>query len=126
MEIAKALGNNPDILVMDEPTSALSREEVVLLFNIIKKLKGHDLSIIYISHHLPEIFEVADRVTVLRDGKHIATEKIQDVTTEKLIEMMVGRKMEAMFAKRKRKVGSERLRVNNLSRYGFFHNISLM
>lgn len=126
VEIAKALGNNPDILVMDEPTSALSREEVVLLFNIIKKLKGHDLSIIYISHHLPEIFEVADRVTVLRDGKHIATEKIQDVTTEKLIEMMVGRKMEAMFAKRKRKVGSERLRVNNLSRYGFFHNISLM
>ena len=124
VEIAKALGNNPRILVMDEPTSALSREEVVLLFDIIKKLKGSDLSIIYISHHLPEIFEVADRVTVLRDGKLIATENIEDVTTEKLIEMMVGRKMEAMFAERKSKIGPERFKVENLTRYGFFHNVS--
>ncbi len=124
VEIAKALGNNPKILVMDEPTSALSREEVVLLFDIIKKLKGSDLSIIYISHHLPEIFEVADRVTVLRDGKLIATENIGDVTTEKLIEKMVGRKMEAMFAERKSKIGPERFRVEDLTRYGFFHDVS--
>ncbi len=126
VEIAKALGNNPRILVMDEPTSALSREEVVLLFDIIKELKAHGgLSIIYISHHLPEIFEVADRVTVMRDGKHIATENIKDVSTEKLIEMMVGRKMEALFSERKENIGQERLRVENVSRYGFFHDISL-
>ncbi len=124
VEIAKALGNDPGILVMDEPTSALSREEVVLLFDIIKKLKGSNLSIIYISHHLPEIFEVADRVTVLRDGKRIATENIEDVTTEKLIEMMVGRKMEAMYAERDKKPGEERFRAEKLSRYGFFHNVS--
>ncbi len=125
VEIAKALGNNPKILVMDEPTSALSREEVELLFDIIKDLKASgDLSIVYISHHLPEIFQVADRVTVLRDGKRIATEDMGNVNTEKLIEMMVGRKMEAMFAERQEKLGSERLRVENFTRYGFFHDIS--
>ncbi len=125
VEIAKALGNKPKILVMDEPTSALSREEVVLLFDIIKQLKaGGDLSIIYISHHLPEIFEVADRVTVLRNGKHIATKDINSVTTEDLVEMMVGRKMDAMFAERKKVLGSRRIQVNGLSRYGFFHEIS--
>jgi len=102
----------------------LSREEVVLLFDIIKKLKGSNLSIVYISHHLPEIFEVADRVTVLRDGKRIATENIEDVTTEKLIEMMVGRKMESMYAEREKRPGKERFRAENLSRYGFFHDIS--
>jgi len=125
VEIAKALGNNPRILVMDEPTSALSREEVILLFDIIKKLKEEgDLSIIYISHHLPEIFEVADRVTVLRDGNRIATENIEDVTTEQLIEMMVGRKMQAMFAEKKTHFGEERLRAEGLSRFGFFHDIN--
>lgn len=125
VEIAKALGNEPKILVMDEPTSALSREEVELLFDIIKDLKvSGDLSIVYISHHLPEIFQVADRVTVLRDGKRIATEDMGNVNTGKLIEMMVGRKMEAMFAERQEKLGSERLRVENFTRYGFFHDIS--
>ncbi|MCF7927830.1 MAG: sugar ABC transporter ATP-binding protein [Spirochaetales bacterium] len=124
VEIAKALGNAPSILVMDEPTSALSRDEVALLFGIIHKLRDEGLAIIYISHHLPEVFEVADRVTVMRDGKRIDTRKVSDVTTSELVEMMVGRKMEEMFSKRVRTPGKEKLRVENLSRYGFFHNVS--
>ena len=71
VEIAKVLGSNPCVLVMDEPTSALSREEVNRLFEIIRQLKKLGLTIIYISHHLPEVFEIADRVTVLRDGRVI-------------------------------------------------------
>jgi len=125
VEIAKALGNNPCILVMDEPTSALSREEVERLFKIIDRLKKQGLAIIYISHHLPEIFRVADRVTVLRDGKKVGTCGIKDVTSEKLVEMMVGRSVSEFYTKRQARQGEERLRVENLSRFGFFHNVSL-
>jgi ribose transport system ATP-binding protein len=125
VEIAKALGNNPSILVMDEPTSALSREEVERLFEIIARLKKQGLAIVYISHHLPEIFRIADRVTVMRDGKKVATAKINEVTTKKLIEMMVGRTIEEMYVEHQEINGKEMFRVDNLSRYGFFHNISL-
>ena len=124
VEIAKALGNNPCILVMDEPTSALSREEVERLFDIIDKLKKQGLAIIYISHHLPEIFRIADRVTVMRDGKKVGTHNIEDVSSEMLVEMMVGRSVGELYTERKCNVVNEKLRVENLSRYGFFHNIS--
>ena len=125
VEIAKALGNDPCILVMDEPTSALSREEVARLFEIIRRLRRQGLAIVYISHHLSEIFEVADRVTVLRDGRKVATENLKDVTPAQLAEMMVGRSISNLYAKRKSEPGKEKLRVENLSRYGFFHGISL-
>lgn len=130
VEIAKALGNNPNMLVMDEPTSALSREEVKILFGIIADLKKQGISIVYISHHLPEIFEVADRVTVMRDGKKVGTHDIRSNTegpcidSEKLVELMVGRSIKEFYSKREAQVGDEILRVDNLSRYGFFHNIS--
>lgn len=131
VEIAKALGNNPHILVMDEPTSALSREEVNILFGIIADLKEQGISIVYISHHLPEIFEVADRVTVMRDGKKVATHEIrsteenaQCVDSEKLVELMVGRSINDFYSKREANIGEEILRVENLSRYGFFHDVS--
>ncbi|MHB9025957.1 MAG: sugar ABC transporter ATP-binding protein [Armatimonadota bacterium] len=124
VEIAKALGGNPRILVMDEPTSALSREEVERLFAIIHRLREEGLAIIYISHHLPEIFQVADRVTVLRDGMRVATETIGDVTPERLVELMVGRKAADLCAVREAALGAERLRVEGLSRYGFFHDVS--
>jgi len=91
VEIAKALGNRPCILVMDEPTSALSRDEVKHLFEIVRNLRRQGLAIVYISNHLPEILEIADRVTVMRDGKKIATREMRDVTQSDLIEMMVGR-----------------------------------
>jgi len=125
VEIAKVLGTDPHILVMDEPTSALSREEVERLFEIIHRLKREGLAIVYISHHLPEVFHVADRVTVLRDGHHIATEQLEDVTPEQLIEMMVGREVEQMYGCRDvRSTFGEKFRVEHLSRYGFFHDVS--
>lgn len=125
VEIAKTLGNKPSILVMDEPTSSLSREEVKLLFEIIKSLKEQGLAIIYISHHLPELFEVADRVTIMRDGKKIGTYNINEVTTQSLVEMMVGRPVEELEPETEKiTFGEEKLRVENLTRYGFFHDIS--
>jgi len=125
VEIAKTLGNNPNILVMDEPTSSLSREEVKLLFGIIEKLKKQGLAIIYISHHLPELFEIADRVTIMRDGKKIGTYNIDEVTTKSLVEMMVGRPIDDKPIKVKNQVlGEEKLRIENLTRNGFFHDVS--
>lgn len=124
VEIAKALGNKPCILVMDEPTSALSREEVERLFGIIDMLKKQGLAIIYISHHLPEIFRVADRITVMRDGKKVGTFMKDEVTTDKLVEMMVGESVKLFYAARNAKIGKEKFRVENLSRYGFFRDIS--
>jgi ribose transport system ATP-binding protein len=124
VEIAKALGNDPKILVMDEPTSSLGREEIERLFEIIRQLRGQGLAIIYISHHLSEIFEVSDKVTVMRDGRKVATENISDVTPAKLVEMMVGRPVSDFYACRISDKGAEKLRVEKLSRYGFFHNIS--
>jgi len=124
VEIAKALGNNPCILVMDEPTSALGRDEVERLFEVIRTLRRQGLAIIYISHHLPEIFEIADRVTVLRDGRKVATHQLREVTPAALVESMVGRAVSDLYARRKTRPGPERLRVENLSRYGFFHDVS--
>ena len=88
---------NPTILVMDEPTSALSREEVERLFAIIGDLKRRGIAIVYISHHLPEIFRIADRVTVMRDGKKIGTYRVTEVTSEKIAELMVGHTVAEMY-----------------------------
>lgn len=124
VEIAKALGNKPDILVMDEPTSALSRQEVERLFEIIRNLKEQGLAIVYISHHLPEIFKIADRITVMRDGKKVGTYEKDQVNSEKLIELMVGKSVKEFYKVRDAKIGKEKFRVENLSRYGFFRDIS--
>ena len=91
VEIAKALSVNAKIIVMDEPTATLTTQEVERLFAIVRDLKSHGLGIIYISHRLDEIFEVADGAMVLRDGEHVDTKAINDITRENLIEMMVGR-----------------------------------
>ena len=124
VEIAKVLGNMPCILVMDEPTSALSREEVDRLFEIIRQLKRAGLTIIYISHHLSEVFRIADRVTVLRDGRKIATRDIAEVSPVDVVQMMVGKRMDEFYAKRKALIGEPVLKVRNLTRRGFFHNVS--
>ena len=124
VEIAKVLGTKPKILVMDEPTSALSREEVERLFNIIRKLREEGIAIVYISHHLQEVFEIADRVTVLRDGKHVGTHDIADTSSEHIVELMVGRSVEQFYAAHEANIGDELFRVDNISRYGFFHDIS--
>lgn len=124
VEIGKALYSNPSILVMDEPTSALSREEVDRLFGIIRSLRAQGMAIIYISHHLPEVFEVADRVTVMRDGKKVGTDLVSNVSPEKLVEMMVGQRIDKFYAKREAKAGEVVFRAKNISRWGFFHHIS--
>jgi ABC-type sugar transport system ATPase subunit len=124
VEIAKVLGNEPCVLVMDEPTSALSSAEVSRLFDIIRQLKNQGIAIAYISHHLQEIFEIADRITVMRDGRHIRTCGIGDVTSREIVELMVGRAIGEFYSKRETRIGGEALRVENLSRYGFFHNVS--
>jgi ribose transport system ATP-binding protein len=123
VEIAKVLGTNPCILVMDEPTSALSREEVERLFTIIDTLKKRGLAIVYISHHLPEIFRVADRVTVMRDGKKVATRNVAEVRREEIVQMMVGRSVKEFYKRHERTIGEVRYSVRNLSRWGFFHGV---
>ena len=124
VEIAKALSNEPSILIMDEPTSALSRTEVDILFSLICDLKSRGLTILYISHYLPEVFRVADRCTVMRDGRKVDTRPICLFTPEKLVEMMIGRKASEAVVRRARAPGGVRLRVRGLSRYGFFHRAS--
>lgn len=114
IEIARALSYEAKIIVMDEPSAALTTIEVEKLFTIIKELKEQGLGIIYISHRLDEIFEVADQVMVLRDGSHVGSKKISDISREEIIEMMVGRPMEAEFPDHQSKIGKEKLRVENL------------
>ena len=96
-EIVKALSQDARVLIMDEPTASLTKSETDSLFHIIAQLKEREIGIIYISHRMEEIFRVADRVTILRDGKVVATEAITDLTLERMIEHIVGRKMERSF-----------------------------
>jgi ABC-type sugar transport system ATPase subunit len=114
VEIAKALSQDVKILVMDEPSATLTPQEVKGLFRIINELKGQGISIIYISHRLDEIFEICDRVYVLRDGDFIGSRPIAEITRREMIEMMVGRKVENEFPKVYHPLGSERLKVLNL------------
>ncbi len=114
IEVAKAISKKAKILVMDEPTAALSEEDKDSLFEIIKTLKESGVSIIYISHRLKEIFEITDRVTVLRDGKKIQTVNTQDSDDNELVTMMVGRDISEMYPKRKVPIGEVIMKVKNL------------
>lgn len=124
VEIARILGVNPCILVMDEPTSALSRREVQCLFARMRQLKNRGITILYISHHLPEVFEIADRITIMRDGRIVATKSIHEVTPPMLVQMMVGKTLEKPVVSPTRKIGEPVLKVKHLTRNGFFSNVS--
>lgn len=124
IEVAKALSMNANIIVMDEPTSALGNREIEQLFKTIKKLKSRGISIIYISHRLEELWEIADRVTVLRDGQYVATSDLKAMTKDELIKLMVGRDLTEQFPKREVALGEEVLRVEGLSRRGVLDDIS--
>ncbi len=116
VEIAKALALRARILVMDEPSAALTGQEVEHLFAVIRELKSQGIGIIYISHRLDEVFALADNVTVLRDGRHVATRPVAEVTRAGLIELMVGRTLESEFPRRDVALGPERLVVRDLCR----------
>ena len=115
VEIAKSLSTGARIIVMDEPSATLTNQEVEKLFAIIEDLKSQGIGIIYISHRLDEIFELADRVTVLRDGEYIGTKAIGDVNRDMLIEMMVGRSIENEFPKEAATPGDVRLEIRDLT-----------
>lgn len=115
LSIAKALVRHPKLLVLDEPTSALTEKDAANLLNIIRSLKHSGISCIYISHHLEEVFEIADRVVVLRDGNIISNYKREEVIEAKIIEDMVGRKIDDMYPKVEIPIGEEVLRVENLT-----------
>jgi ABC-type sugar transport system ATPase subunit len=124
VEIAKALSVEANIIVMDEPSATLTMEEVKHLFAIIRDFRRQGIGIIYISHRLQEIFEVADRIMVLRDGIHAGESSIGQITRDRLIEMMVGRTLDSEFPARTAVPGRERLRVENLSLAGRVKNVS--
>jgi ABC-type sugar transport system ATPase subunit len=124
IEIARALSLKADILVMDEPTAALTLEEVDRLFTIIGDLRARGVAVIYISHRLDEIFRIADRVTVLRDGHYIATHPVSAIDIDRLIQLMVGRKLTEKFPKEPVAPGAPRLEVRGLSVEGLFRDVS--
>ena len=115
VEIAKAVSYNSKIIVMDEPTSSLTEREVDHLFKIINKLRDKGCGIVYISHKMEEIKQISDDVTVLRDGKWIGTEAIKDITTDKIINMMVGRDLTDRFPPKDNKAGEVILKVEHLT-----------
>lgn len=126
--MARALSQRCRLLIMDEPTSSLSARETETLFQIIRRLRTQGVCILYVSHRMEEIFELADRVTVLRDGRRVATRSIGDLTPQKLIELMVGRDIEPLVHKapaRHEESFSSMLEVRHLTRAGHFEDISL-
>jgi ABC-type sugar transport system ATPase subunit len=115
VEIAKALSQNARVLVMDEPTAPLAPPEVAALLRLVGELRSQQIGIIFISHRLDEIFAIADRITILRDGRHVATYPTRAATRQRLIEDMVGRPLEAEFPVRQAAIGQPRLEVAALS-----------
>ncbi len=123
VEIAKALSLEARVLIMDEPTAALSGQEVERLFEIVRDLKEGGVGVIFISHHLEEVAEIGDRVTVLRDGRVVGTVPAGTGSAE-LVRMMVGRSIEDQFPRRRPEVGGVLLEVRNLSREGVLDDVS--
>ena len=124
VQIAAALGVNAQVIVMDEPTSSLSTKESEHLFSLLADLKKRNITIIYVSHRMEEIFRLTDRISVLRDGRHVATEKTGNTSPERVIQQMIGRELAVSApAHLHRDLGPEVLRVENLSSPGKFRDI---
>ncbi|MCX7886165.1 MAG: sugar ABC transporter ATP-binding protein, partial [Verrucomicrobiae bacterium] len=126
VEIAKALARRADLIIMDEPTSAISEREAGALFNIIAGLKQRGATIIYVSHNIEEVFRIADTVTVLRDGRHVATLPARQLDESKLIGLMVGREpaVAAVDAAAPSRGGEVALEVRHLTRRNKFRDVS--
>ncbi|WP_341279299.1 sugar ABC transporter ATP-binding protein [Paenibacillus sp. FSL H8-0537] len=115
IEIAKALSKNAEVLIMDEPTAALTDREIESLFQIMNQLRGEGVGIVYISHRMEEIFRMCDEISVLRDGSFLGTEQTANTTVQHIVRLMVGREIGDRYPQRHAVIGEERLRVNGLS-----------
>jgi ribose transport system ATP-binding protein len=124
VEVAKALSLDARVLIMDEPTSALTAQEIRELFATIARLKARGVALVYISHRMEELFAIGDRVTVLRDGRHVGTRLLRETSLAELVRLMVGRDLKDQFPKQAAPVGDEALRVAGLGRAGVLHDIS--
>jgi len=124
VEIAKAVSYNSDILIMDEPTSAITETEVAHLFSIIQDLKAEGKGIIYITHKMKEVFAIADEVAVFRDGAFVGLQDASTLNDDTLISMMVGRELSQLFPERDTPIGKLMLSVRNLTLNGVFENVS--
>ena len=124
VEIAKAVAVKPRILIMDEPSAVLAQEDLTKLFALIRRLRNENVLIFYISHRLDELYEIADRVTVLKDGSFVATVDPRSTQRDELIRLMVGRPLQDIFPRRIPKFGRELLSLRGLGRAGSFRDIS--
>lgn len=124
VEIAKALSRNSRIILMDEPSATLTKKELDALFDIIRDLKKSGIAVIYISHRMEEIFEICETVTVMRDGQIIGTRDVDKVSSDELVEMMVGREVNSAYPKRNVEIGEEVMRVENLCRKDRDQNVA--
>lgn len=124
VEICKALMVDAKVLIMDEPTAALTERETETLFKVMKSLREKGVSIVYISHRMEEIFELCDRITILRDGTYIGTEEISKIDMDGVVRMMIGREIGERFPKRDAKIGDVVLKVEGLTKEKLFHDVS--
>jgi rhamnose transport system ATP-binding protein len=124
VEIAKALSFDARVLVMDEPTAALSGVEVDRLFAVARSLRDNGAAVLFISHRFDEVFALCDRITVMRDGRWIATDRTADLTVDKVVRTMVGRDVSALYPKVPAEPGEVRLEVAGLTRRGFFQDVT--
>ena len=124
VEIAKAISTHAKIIILDEPTAALTSNESERLYRIIEKLKAEGVSVIFISHRFEDMYRIADRVTVFRDAQYIGTYQVNEISNTEMIRKMVGREIKDLFPKPEAKIGDEILRVEHLSRRGYFRDVS--
>jgi ABC-type sugar transport system ATPase subunit len=124
LEVLKAISSNPKVLILDEPTSALTEAEAAFLFANIRKLQREGMSFIYITHKLSEVFQIADQVMVMRDGKYVGKRDVHEVTESDLVSMMVGREIRNLYGASGKPIQEEYFRVEGFSRDPFFKDIS--
>ena len=124
VEIAKAVSLDAKLIIMDEPTSSLGKEEIAQLLDVCRSLKARGVALLFVSHKLEELFELCDRVTVMRDGEHIVTEDIENMTEDSLINAMVGRTLDNLYPKEFGEKGEVWLEAKNINEAGVLHDVS--
>lgn len=123
IEICKALMLDAKVIIMDEPTAALTQSETAVLFEVIKGLRKSDVSMVYISHRMEEIFELCDRISVLRDGTYVGAKNIPETNMNEIVKMMIGREIGERYPLRSSEIKEEMLRVEGLTKEGLFRNV---